>query len=470
MSETSRRKALLEEIPDLMPLALAWASAQETLVQSNGIVLSLAEISDAVKAGVQHPEKIRILACESIPLPEDPRLQSAIKLLALIGPKTAGLAFGYAMYIRADCRNDRRLLLHEFTHVAQCERVGNTAVFLAQYLTQCIEHGYLFAPFEIQAREQEELILARELPMEESGTVQWRHFIQYMEDAVNFTVDASKLVPESRADQARQLRCTRSAIIQCALALESVANCLLEFCGREKSPLPEGDGSKTLAKIDLFLSTSPQKRVLDRNHPLVAPIVSLIRCRNAYVHSKGVTEEFEHHSLTISYWDPLGLPRNSRYWRPVHAIKTLTVLSDFLNYLFFEVRGWKHFGANGRAIPLEILSSSVAAAPGKQLPAGVTRATIREEHLEFTLTADREWGLEFLFLGYMSVQAGQVAPPKRVLGDYAHCRLDDFTIPFQWIWYTVPTGFGVIKTHAPARPRIFEAEVGVERRDIRSAD
>jgi hypothetical protein len=57
---------------------------------------------------------------------------------------------GHGVIVRLDCADNLRLLAHEFVHVAQYERLG-TEGFLQEYIQQIAAHGYLNAPFELEA-------------------------------------------------------------------------------------------------------------------------------------------------------------------------------------------------------------------------------------------------------------------------------------------------------------------------------
>ena len=57
---------------------------------------------------------------------------------------------GYGVIVRVDCTRNLRLLTHEFVHVAQYERLGREG-FLQEYIQQIAAHGYLNAPFELEA-------------------------------------------------------------------------------------------------------------------------------------------------------------------------------------------------------------------------------------------------------------------------------------------------------------------------------
>ncbi len=62
-------------VPVFLPLVVRWAEAKEDMILKQGRPLSEEALRDAVTAGVKHPEKIRILAVEKIPLPENPMLR-----------------------------------------------------------------------------------------------------------------------------------------------------------------------------------------------------------------------------------------------------------------------------------------------------------------------------------------------------------------------------------------------------------
>ncbi len=122
-------------VEELAPHALAWAQGQEGLILSCGFPLGPAAAEDAVRAGVQNPERIRILVVDRIPLPDDARLAEASRRAHIITEASRGMAVGYGIVIRLDSWGDRELLLHQLVHVAQCERGGGLANFVAQYLT-----------------------------------------------------------------------------------------------------------------------------------------------------------------------------------------------------------------------------------------------------------------------------------------------------------------------------------------------
>jgi hypothetical protein len=97
----------------------------------------------ALRAGVQRPGDVRLLALAEIPWTDETDLREAAQEVGLIISGIGGL--------RQDSLGDRKLLAHELRHVAQHERWGGISGFLRQYLTQCNEYGYPDAPMELEA-------------------------------------------------------------------------------------------------------------------------------------------------------------------------------------------------------------------------------------------------------------------------------------------------------------------------------
>jgi hypothetical protein len=141
------------EFEVLLPLACAWAEEQETIILRDGEPLSAAHLAAARRIGVARPENVRLLAVEQIPGPEHPVLRVAAEATRLISPATAGLTLRYGIFVRADCRDDHALVVHELVHTHQYERLGGFAPFLRQYLHECLTIGYPAAPLEQEAIE-----------------------------------------------------------------------------------------------------------------------------------------------------------------------------------------------------------------------------------------------------------------------------------------------------------------------------
>lgn len=88
-------------------------------------------------------------------MPLYPLLRRAAERFGLVSPHTSGMTLGYGIYLRADCLNDRRLLIHELTHTAQYERLGGIERFLRVYLRECIMPGYPHGALEREAQAME---------------------------------------------------------------------------------------------------------------------------------------------------------------------------------------------------------------------------------------------------------------------------------------------------------------------------
>ncbi len=108
-----------EQFGMLLPLACAWAEEQETTILRDGVALTPDQIADAVKIGVTHPERVRLLSVGHIPIPEHPVLRAAAEVTQLISPSTLGLTLRYGIFIRTDSWSDRRLVFHELVHTLQ---------------------------------------------------------------------------------------------------------------------------------------------------------------------------------------------------------------------------------------------------------------------------------------------------------------------------------------------------------------
>jgi hypothetical protein len=146
------------EFDRLRPLATKWATAQETFIRQHGVPLTAAQVADARRLGVQHPERIRVLVVDRIPLPENKELADAARRTQIITDASPGVTVGYGIIIRVDSWKNRELLLHQLVHVAQCERSGGLESFVTEYL----EDRRSSPDFSLGLLEDEARRLARE--------------------------------------------------------------------------------------------------------------------------------------------------------------------------------------------------------------------------------------------------------------------------------------------------------------------
>lgn len=145
---------LCVNLSDFLPKAIAWTEMQSSQITYFGQPLNDELTSLARSVGVLHPQRIRIVEVDSLPMPDDPDLKEAALATGLLGDNMIGLTLGYGVYV---CRGHWtiRLLSHEFRHVYQYEKAGSIVAFLPVYLQQIVSVGYDSAPFEVDARAYE---------------------------------------------------------------------------------------------------------------------------------------------------------------------------------------------------------------------------------------------------------------------------------------------------------------------------
>lgn len=142
-----------EKFERLSPLAYQWARTQEEIILKHGAPLTPAQIVDAQRVGVQDPSRVRVLVVDRIPLPDDEELAEAARRAQIITDACRGVAIGHGIIIRADCWQNRELLLHQLVHVAQCERSGGLESFVGEYLTdRRTSADFSVGPLEDEAR------------------------------------------------------------------------------------------------------------------------------------------------------------------------------------------------------------------------------------------------------------------------------------------------------------------------------
>ena len=138
----------------LLPKAIAWAEETAATICRDGVPLNAEQEHLARAVGVMKPEAIRLLLVDALPLPTDPELAQMAVTLGLPDQQGIGIALGHGVML---CRDyvSPRVLSHEFRHVYQCEQAGSIAAYIALYIRQVVEYGYIQAPYEVDARSQE---------------------------------------------------------------------------------------------------------------------------------------------------------------------------------------------------------------------------------------------------------------------------------------------------------------------------
>jgi hypothetical protein len=151
---------LVDQFAELLAGTIRWVRTKEAIILKRGRCLDDREMKDAQAAGVKNPERIRLLIVAKIPLPKDERLVKANEQIQLITERSAGLTLHYGIYIKQGFEHDRRLIVHEFVHVAQFERLGGIEGFLKQYLMECLRYGYHYSLLERESDELSRRIVA----------------------------------------------------------------------------------------------------------------------------------------------------------------------------------------------------------------------------------------------------------------------------------------------------------------------
>lgn len=144
----------MDKNSQLLTEAIAWAKKQSEIILKSGEELNGVETDIAKKAGVTHPEIVRVYEVPTLPLPENSQLRQAALAVGMFSPTMTGLTLGYGIYLVQGHRSNR-LISHELRHVAQYEEAGSISGFLSEYLGQLTSVGYTQAPLEIDAREHE---------------------------------------------------------------------------------------------------------------------------------------------------------------------------------------------------------------------------------------------------------------------------------------------------------------------------
>lgn len=148
-------------IVPFIPFLAAWVWWQERTILRNGWKLSELEQEWASRAGVAHPERIRIITVQRVPLPVPRWLSNLLEGSVGIGVgNPIGLCLRYGIYLDSDHVPNPHLLVHECVHTAQYETCGILR-FLWHYLKQVSVHGYAASHFEQQANHVAKQVLVR---------------------------------------------------------------------------------------------------------------------------------------------------------------------------------------------------------------------------------------------------------------------------------------------------------------------
>jgi hypothetical protein len=152
-------KVLKSLLPIIMPSMAAWVDQMEQIILTRGRPLCDSEIADAITLGVKNPERVRYMIADQVPVPAK-ELAALVRQVGINDADIMGIAFRYGIFIHSDVVGKQLRLLHNLVQVAQYERLGEIQSFIREYVTACLDYGYDQSPFEIEAREKSEELMA----------------------------------------------------------------------------------------------------------------------------------------------------------------------------------------------------------------------------------------------------------------------------------------------------------------------
>ena len=142
--------AVASDLERLLPRIILDLRNAENANLGRGSALTAHEGKLATRVGVAHPGRVRVVIASQFPTTSDPALAAELKSRFGLGtnPKSLnGLTMGHVIFIKPNRANERWLLAHELTHVAQYEALGFEQ-FARDYLMQVILVGSTQAPLE----------------------------------------------------------------------------------------------------------------------------------------------------------------------------------------------------------------------------------------------------------------------------------------------------------------------------------
>jgi GNAT superfamily N-acetyltransferase len=226
---------LRDELPNLLPNAIAWAENQSRVGLVRGAPLTDSGVALASEMGVRHPERIRLVTVDALPMPEDATLRRAALDAGLLGPGFVGLTLGYAIFVR-EGHGDRRVLAHECRHVAQYESFGSIGAFLTRHLADVVRFGYADSPLERDARAWEGRVPGGACPCVAAARVPDLDASPSASETMNPPVHAALAVDVRDLDSVRELFCEYAASLPVDLEYQDFSAELQQLPGAYGPP------------------------------------------------------------------------------------------------------------------------------------------------------------------------------------------------------------------------------------------
>lgn len=140
--------AVLATVASMQADVTAWYRDAERAGLAAGQPLDAGQRKLAAAVGVVDPSRVRIVRGLSWPSMKDPTvLRSLRHAYGTLPALPLASTFGYAIYLGPKVANDRPVLAHELTHVAQFERLGMDG-FVHEFLLELTLLGRANAPLE----------------------------------------------------------------------------------------------------------------------------------------------------------------------------------------------------------------------------------------------------------------------------------------------------------------------------------
>ena len=132
---------------------IQYAIALERRALIEGRPLTSTELDVARDAGVQHPERVRILVLPRIPAPESPFLRYKLNEMGHLQliDVARGTAKGYGIILTKSGIRHVSVIAHELLHVRQYERFGGIAALMRHHVPDLLANGYHHSELESEA-------------------------------------------------------------------------------------------------------------------------------------------------------------------------------------------------------------------------------------------------------------------------------------------------------------------------------
>jgi len=139
-------------------------------------------------------------------------------------------------------------------------------------------------------------------------------------------------------------RLTRLSVLNAALALEALANILVQRCALPGQLAVDVDKLTVLGKFDIYILSRGGSHFVDRGHKLTQAMVELIKWRNACVHPKIAQKRWtkingSSYASDTQTYPLLKIPKliTDQGWSPEHSRSVIQFLFEFITHYLL---GW----------------------------------------------------------------------------------------------------------------------------------